>query len=286
MNFFNQNLETLFVKCFNRKKLPNFETKITDMNHDCIEYILELLSFVDLLNVAQSNEILGSVSCTIFSRRYLRRKNWLFLEGTEFRRNLECAVWKHDVGAVFKPRDVRTGLKVLRHFGHFFPSIRINYCNMSLKERQLIEQLLSENCENSKMNLVLVHCPEDALKWIKKPLKNVHDIKITGQTNLNFDQLNNKFPNMKILKLDWVQVPDGQCIELKFPALNNLYVEIRDRTMHFTEDNVLITVLLNPQLKHIMVKLHPHPQLNPTALIDHLENNFKGPGKNAEIIQL
>lgn len=56
--------------------------------------------------------------------------------------------------------------------------------------------------------------------------------------------------------------------------------------MHFAEDNVLIAVLLNPQLKHIMVKVHPHPQLNPTALIDHLENNFKSPEKNAENIQL
>lgn len=261
------------------------ETKLTEMNLDCIEYILERLNFMDLLNVAQSNKKLNLVSCTVFLRRY-RRDNWLCLEGSEFRRNLRLVVWQHGSRTKFIPRDTNTGLKILRHFGHLFSGIKINYRNMSSKERQWIEYLLSENSGFCDMKIALVHCPEDALTWIQKPLENIRDVRITGQSNLNFDQLNEKFPNMQTLKLKWVEIVDGKCIERAFLSLNYLYVEVRDRTMHFTENNVLNAVLLNPQLKQIRVKLHPHPQLNPTALIDHLENNFKGSEKNAEIIQL
>lgn len=261
------------------------ETKLTEMNLDCIEYILERLNFMDLLNVAQSNKILNLVSCTVFLRRY-RRDNWLCLEGSEFRRNLRLVVWQHGSRTKFIPRDTRTGLKILRHFGHLFSGIKINYRNMSSKERQLIEYLLSENSWFSETKIALVHCPEDALTWIERPLENVRDVRITGQSNLNFYQLNEKFPNMQTLKLKWVEIPDGKCIERTFPTLNYLYVEVRDRTMHFTEDNVMEAVLLNPQLKQIRVKLHLHPELKPAALFDCLEKNFKVPGKSAEIIQM
>lgn len=268
------------------------QTKITDLNADCIENILELLSFADLLNVAQSNKILNSSACTVVSRRYLKTETELYLAESQFCCNhpLGFRITRYLSRTDFSPLNFRMALRILRYFGRIFSKIVVNYYNLSLTQRQLIEHSLGENCGKNKnsalVRIVLENCPEDALRWIETPMENVKDVTICLESNLDFEQLNNKLPHMEILKLAWLEISDGSCIEQTFSALKHLEVEVRDREKHFTENNVRNAVLLNPQLTHVTVKLHPHPQLNPAALIDFLENNFRKPEKTADVILL
>lgn len=268
------------------------QTKITDLNADCIEYILEILSFVDLLNVAQSNKKLNSSACTVVLRRYRKTEMELYLAESQFCCNhpLGFRITKYLLRTDFSPLNFRMALRTLRYFGRIFTKIVVNYFNLSLTQRQLIEHSLGENCGKNKnsalVKIVLENCPEDALQWIETPMENVKDVTICLESNLDFEQLNNKLPNMEILKLAWLEISNGSCIERTFSTLKHLEVEVRDREKHFTENNVRKAVLLNPQLTHVTVKLHPHPKLNPAALIDFLENNFKRSGKTANVILL
>lgn len=44
--------------------------KITDLNFDCLETILEYLHFIDLMNVADSTKRLNEAAVLVFARKY------------------------------------------------------------------------------------------------------------------------------------------------------------------------------------------------------------------------
>lgn len=127
-------------------------------------------------------------------------------------------------------------------------------------------------------------CGKAALRFIGKPLRSVLNVIITDDSSLDFNQLNRKFPNMSSLKLDWLQISDGQCIEHTFPKLKRLDMEVCDRDNGFTEDNVRNAVRKNPQLEHLIIRLHQHPKLDKKSPVDFLQNNFEATNKIAQVI--
>ena len=159
---------------------------------------------------------------------------------------------------------------------------------MSLQQRKQLEFYLSEYCAkcetSSIMEIVLENCPEDALRWMDTPWKSVHEVEITGWNAFNFEELNAKIPNMKSLKLKWLEVVDGKCIEQNFPNLKHFEVDVRDRVHYFTEENVQNAVLRNPQLESVVVTLHNHPDLKEDELKEFFKNNFEKPGKLLRIV--
>lgn len=261
--------------------------KIIDMNFDCIALVLKLLTTRDLLNVAQSNQTLNAVACFVISRRYFEQKLVFNFIIPCTMVNMVC-VTSTDKFVQITPFDFESGLKILRHVGRVFSIIKINYNYVSLQQRKQLEFHLSEyfaKCETSSaMEIVLENCPEDAFRWMDAPWKSVHEVEISGYNACNFKELNAKIPNMKSLKLKWLEVVDGKCIEQNFPNLKHFEVDVRDRIHHFTEENVQNAVLMNPQLQTVVITLHNHPDLKEDELKEFLKNNFETPGKLLRIV--
>lgn len=259
------------------------------MNLDCIEHVLRLLDFMDLLNVAQSNQTLNLAACTIVSRRYFKQSLKLVIDLMEMQINISPNEFKIRSGVIY-PLNFETALKILRHFGRVCPKININYRYTTLQQRKQLEFYLGEYCANcdtsSFTEIELDNCPEDALIWIYTPLKSVQKVTITGDTNWNFRELKTKIPNMNSLNLYWLQIGNPTCIEQHFPALKHFQVDVRDRTDFFTEDNVKRTVLMNPQLESVNVNLFRHPELQEEELVIFFKNNFEAPGKVARVVCL
>lgn len=222
--------------------------RIIDMNEDCIEHVLELLNFEDLLSVAESNELLSSVACRVISQRFHRHRLTLTLNGNEFRWKYHNQDYRIDNGEIYALK-FRKAVKILRHFGCLCSQIAIHYKHMSSKEKRTIEFHLSKYCSNesaSITDLILDDPEDDALHAIKNPLKSIQHVIITGNSKLNFKLMNKILPNMNSLKLTWMQVTDGECIERTFSSLKQLDVEIYDRINGFTTSNVQETIKMNP----------------------------------------
>lgn len=267
-------------------KILKMGTRIIEMNKDCIEHVLKLLNFKDLLSVAESNEILSSVVSRVISHRFHRYRLTLTFCGSEFRWQHHHHDYRIDDGEI-RALKFRTGVKILRHFGHLCSQITIGYKYMSLKEKRTIEYYLSKYCSDESVSitdLIMEDCPEDALLSIKKPLKSVRNVIITGDTKLNFNFINKKIPNIECLKLTWIQTIDRKCVERKFPSLKELNVEIYDRLDGFTASNVQNAIINNPQLTRVCIKVHQRPDSDIDALQQFFVKHFNEPGKNALII--
>lgn len=231
--------------------------KIIDMNVDCIGHILKLLNLQDLLSVSEANVILCSVACIVISKRYFRQNLTITLEGSQFIVHSK-RLFKIINNAELYALNFRAGLKLLQYFGHVCTRVRINYLELTLKQRKLIEHYLGECCNNQEpscvIEIMVENCTKDALRWIKTPLNSVQRVVVSGQTKLNFEELNKKIPNMNYLRLTWVQIYNSKCIEKHFSALKHLEIEVHDRKHCFTEENIQNAKSLNPQINSLVVK--------------------------------
>lgn len=135
---------------------------------------------------------------------------------------------------------------------------------------------------SSTLTLVLEDSKGDAINLFKKPLHNVECVEITGNTRLNFQQLNEKFTNMKYLQLSWIQIGDGKSIECFLSTLTHFEVEITDQ---ITEENVQKAVQLNPQLCEVVVK-QSNNSFGKSKLMKFFNANFIAPGKNATVTKI
>lgn len=269
-------------KIKHKKRKP----RITDMNADCIEHVLELLDFEDLLRVAESNKVLNSVAGRVLQHRFPSHRLTLVLDGFPFGSRHSNKDYRIDDGTIYA-LNFEASLKLLKHFGRFFSQIALHYKHMSSKERRTIEYNLSKYCSDqsaSLTELILEDGPASALNSIKKPLKSVQSVTITGESDLDFKMLNKTLPNMNHLKLKWIQVPDGGCIKRTFPSLKYLEMEVYDRINTFSTRNVLHVMDMNPQLDRIAVEIHQHPKLNFNLLLDYYTNYQNAPVEGVVVI--
>lgn len=259
-------------------------TKIVDMNIDCIEHVLKLLDFPDLLKVAESNRHLHFVACSVLSRRYRRQNLRLTIKCSEkYRGYCDYRMGITEI-CVFK---LPAALKILQYFGRVCSKIVIVYSKMDLTQKTAIEYHLGKYCADENYlitDIVLENCGKSALRFMGRPLRSIQNVVITDESRIDFQQLNRKFPNMSSLKLEWLQVDDGKCIERTFPALKQLEMEVGDRDKGFTEVNVQNAVRKNPQLIHLIVRLFQHPNLDERSLLNFLGSNFEAPGKILQVI--
>lgn len=245
-------------------------TKITDMNLDCIEHVMKFLNFEDRLSAAESNRTLNQVASTIASRKYstlvINSGEWHFQRPQGFKKD----------GNVIKALSFSFALKLLRLFGPMFATIKIDYMYFDTQRRKELEFYLSEycaSCDESKLNrIILEDCFEDTFRWMKVPLKSVKELEISSDSDWDFKNINTKLPNMNSLKLQWIQIIDGTCIQQNFPNLKHFEVNVRERINYFTEDNVKQAILMNPQMESIVVTFFTHAELNEAILIDFIKN--------------
>lgn len=263
--------------------------KIIDMAFDCIEHVLKLLEFRDLLNVAESNRTMQFVTSRFISRRNL---TLILCKESEFFLNLNgeaCNALRRfhiDGDGVIRTFKFGIGLKILRHFGGSCSSIIIDF-DMPVSHATEIEYYLSEYCADSELNLnkiVFENCPKDALKCIHAPLESVQKVVVTGDSEMDFDRLNKVIPNMSSLQLTWLQTSNPKCIEQHFAALRHLEVEVRDRTRCFTEISVKNAIRMNPQLNCVTIKLIKCKESDKLDLLDFLRKHYEAPGKSFTII--
>ena len=146
--------------------------KLTDLNIDCLENILEYLKFWDFLNAADSDARLRKAANFIFIRKTFRTT--VHFGNIKLARGRSRNVYWNAI------KDLKTSLQYLRCFGHFV--LKINF--ESSDEGQLdldqhVIKYISEYCSDS---LTSIRVENGLEKWehLQKPFSKVERVEVVG----------------------------------------------------------------------------------------------------------
>lgn len=250
-------LEELRIK---RQRLENLEDslagpKITDINPDCIEHILTYLNLGDLLNVADSNKYLKSVTERIYVRKYGRKNapdycGKMILEINEIKLSRKRN-YKFDAYSL-KPVDLKTCLQLVRCFGHLLHDIILDNVTNA-----------ASNAYNRILIYINRYCAEhlrffrvkglDILNVSKKPFVRVFVANLID-CGMGKHSLNWLFPNVSSLSYK----ANGKFINIdkQIPNLKCLYIGISNgKLTNAGKENIKKVFRLNPQLKRLEITL-------------------------------
>lgn len=235
--------------------------KLTDLNLDCLETVLEYLEFEDLFNAANSNKRMQRAASPVYDRKYYKRfelgvNGWF--GGPKYEILRGCIY-------VF---DFKYGLQLLRCFGHLLSSIDYNdqatkYYNNE-QDRCYIEYIYKFCAETLKTFVIEGHCINIGNKftkpfnWIERVVIKQKRFGSHFRTDLlpSEDFLGRMFPRMPHLYLDveclWFW--HSESIVNHFPYLKNLVIQINGKCNQCECTNKIVSILRsNPQLKCIQL---------------------------------
>lgn len=230
---------------------PNsFQTKLTDINDDCLEKVFMHLSLNDLLNIAHTNTHLKSAADMVFARKFGKKGYRLYI--TTLHRNERVQTNGYDI----RINDLKTALRLLRCYGHLILDLSITHYTASSIRTAPIKVLhyTSQYCSNSLKKITLHGiCKYMSETSMVKPLLKIETITFDCCfLGKRMSQFNTWFPAMRCLTLNKNHLTDRSSLETHFSHLEHLYIGyISDK--HFIPGNVTAMFQLNPQLQRLFL---------------------------------
>lgn len=213
-----------------------FNTRLTDVNVDCLELIFKLLTFEDLLNLADSTKELRP-TLDLFVTGQLKKK-WLMINPST------KMIVLHD-GQLESRTPIPWSLcfKLIRCFGHLITKLVILYAQgRNAKLATHIDRYVNEYCADSLLEFELYDSDENTLKTIQKPFKSVETLRFAHcRLGNKLSQLDKWFPNVRCLTFSGRTVLSK--IGAKFSGLQELSVELPFQEYGYSK---ILTELLRP----------------------------------------
>lgn len=222
--------------------------KITELNIDCMEEILQFLNLKDLLNVADSNKRLNRAACLVYAQKYGTLSHVM----ESFRtRGMRIFL---EIAGTLTINGLYTSLRFVRCFGSVISRMKMNateYCH----DTKLI-RYVNEFCAKSLIELELTGWMSQpigsiVLAEIHKPFEKIEQISIKCcLLDDDLMMINKWFPQLKHLYLKSNVIVDSRFIAAHFPYLENFQYYKNDYLLHNLELNQIEDFIhLNPQLK-------------------------------------
>lgn len=240
--------------------------KITDLNIDCLEAILNYLDFQDLINAADANKRIKHAAKFVFAEKYsdlklvfrvLPPSMRLIIPNPEIDdRSMNLFPNHVDV------HDLKIALQLLRCFGCVMKKIQLKFSKTVYN--QYITSYINQFCADSITKFNITDIPEGGLNYFTQPFTRIEKVRFEtyeGEYQLaENDWLNRLFPKMKKLKVSSVfkcsaLFENGDTVN-HFPHLEHLVI-IKRKIFgpgKVCRENILKTLKLNPQLKKLRVK--------------------------------
>lgn len=215
-----------------------FQTKLTDVNDDCLEKIFMHFDLDDFLNIAHANKELKTGADLAFSRKFGK---------TQF---------------VINNRTLKTSFRLLRCYGDFVSDLQISDL---LFQRRLVKVLgyTNQYCVKSLKEISFFKLPEDVLEMsMEKPLPKLETIRFSCcRLGNEIPKFHTWFPAMRSLTFNQCHLTDRTAIETHFPQLEEIYIDTRGSSNNDpTADNVKMLLQLNLQLRCITLHDLEHLQ--------------------------
>lgn len=244
-----------------RRRTMKTETKITDVNNDCLVRVFEYLSFDDLLSIAEANKRLRQAAGFVFARAFGTRAIYLnvtlsYREGTVEVNDERISI-----------NDLKTSLQILRNFGPWIKKLELAYAPFTFPQRrEEVDRYIMKYCAASLTDLELNALAENSFKDLRKPFSNVEKVRFNfGTLGKKLTQFNRWFPKMRCLELMSNQFADSKCIETSFPSLTELMVGASTESNGLKHENIVRSLSLNRQLTNLSLRSVSDPTLFQSA---------------------
>lgn len=225
------------------------------MNVDCLLLIFDKLDLPALANVAETNKDFSHLAAFVFQRRYSNKT--IKIMGSFSIGSMKHIYYTNDTLEI---QDNETVPKMLRHFGHLITSLKVEFYFVFDSEIKNINRNINRYCSDSLVNLDVHSGHEDFFDDMIKPFNAVQSVSVRGRFNslgsktLNLNEL---YPAMINLSLKNIKVFDFSWINLNFPHLKHLCVDVSQNTdprmaaNYLSEANVDQLIKNNQQIESI-----------------------------------
>lgn len=198
------------------------QTKLFDLNADCLREIFQYIKLEDLVNLVEANlndcgdseADINERSTTINSSYEAAiRDHFLRVEGDQ------CSVTNDPEQACFSTR-------VFRHFRSLLSQISMSYYPKYHRHNIMMEQIVLKYSLDFLTEIVFDNADQCAFEGIRKPFANVKVVTFEGGYLSNtLGDFNRWFPRLEILTLNETMFSNPTFIENRFLNLKELSVK-------------------------------------------------------------
>lgn len=256
----------------------------TELNLDCINLILNELSFPELLMMNDVSRYFSILAGHAFQRNYADReivisntRDLLFgWDEPKFIRKLrkntldpiECSVELNRI----EIKSTYLSLKTLKYFGNIIQRLYLSLTNIDTKHSKIIGKYVNHYCTDTLMELCIDVQKGNFLRLIKKPFKNVHHVDFnfwpdSSEFVNNTLTLNETFPSLRTLSLNHPRTDfNSEYFRCNFPHLEHLSLTY-GYIKYMNVDLIKNLLNLNPQIRSLELGYCPEHLLQHISVI-------------------
>lgn len=243
---------TNLKRFLNARKDANKQTKIIDLNIDCIQEIFSYLSVVDLMNVADSNRCLKNAANLSFAQRYGKKSVQLNIVPS-YQRQRKRIFRKVSAHSKIYIIDLKSSLQLLRCFSNSIPQLEVtdehsNKLNVHIYK--YIFLYINKFCAKSLTDIEFREIPKNNFfDSFKKPFESIKSVEFFGCSLIgnHLKPFNILFPNVQSLTIDFTEMKDFHCIEHHFEKPEKLQITT-------CMENIDKMIRINSQIKLFATK--------------------------------
>lgn len=202
--------------------IMNNKTQFDDLNLDCQMLIFDHFNLSTLVVVAETSKYYQSLAADVFKRNFAKMEIQIF---TPFLKH--STIFGGENYTATQNVDIAT--KLVRNFGYLIDSLKIGHYSHYDEQTKQINKMINLYCSETLMRISIQSYKENIFDSMKVPFKKVVDVYIDGRYDKLGGQLlnlNDIFPSMHRLFLNYVKISDLTSIELTFSHLQYLHIEI------------------------------------------------------------
>lgn len=231
------------------------QTKIVDIDNDCLECVFEFLEFRDLINLAEANKFLQVAAKIVFGRKLKRKMVVVEIQKSCVTSDIE------NYDDAIRIRDSMLAVQTIRHFGQRISKIvLIIKTDSSLREKFFAHA--NEYCHKTLNILHIFGDHSNVFGAVKHPFEFVEEFWTEkGTIGPGCEHFTKLFPRLRHLMFKDNDILDWNYICETFPnlytfALNNQYKWLPN---FFHEDEFERITTLNPHLQSFQLDTYFNP---------------------------
>lgn len=235
-------------------KLLENRTELAELGPDARLFVLDSLNLSTILSFPLFDDHYDRIAQEVFRRKYSRKTFKIadvVLIGFEEIPDVNNVIYLKQFGEI---------LRVLKIFGHLMTKLKLEYSQhpqFGGVNISPIVKYINLYCADSLVELEVIISSDyvEFFDKMTKPFKNVKKLTISGQFNRltgSTHTFTEMFPSVRSLSLYYVQVFDKNGLDMKFPHLIHLSVQVAqsDKT-RFEDSDVEKLLRTNPYIRSL-----------------------------------